>query len=142
VFNLVVVVLKYAVVALLYLFLAYVLVTLSRDVVRAGRRETGAPRAAKLAVVGGPGAAPGQTFPLSDAALIGRGDGVDVLLSDDFASERHARVTRSGQGFVLEDLGSTNGTYLGEHRLSEAVTLFDGDEFTVGQTTLRYRVVA
>ena len=84
---------------------------------------------------------PGTAFPLTDATLIGRGEAVDVRLADDFASERHARVSRTASGFVLEDLGSTNGTFLGERRINETVPLADGDEFTVGGTTLRYEVV-
>ena len=141
-FDLIVIVLKFALVALLYLFLAYVLVTLSRDVVRAGRRNMTPPAAAKLSVIGGPGAPAGAIFPLSETTVIGRGDEADIKLTDRFASERHARVTRTASGFLLEDIGSTNGTLLGERRVYEATLLADADEFTVGQTTLRYEVGA
>lgn len=137
-FNLVVAALKLLAIAALYLFLAYVLITLSKDVVRAGRRVGAPVMAARLEVVAGPGAAPGTAFPLAGSATIGRADSNEVPVDDRFASEQHSRVTRTARGFVLEDLGSTNGTLYGERRLSEAVVLSDGDEFTVGQTTFRY----
>jgi hypothetical protein len=141
-FNLTVVALKFVIAACLYLFLGYVLLVLSRDVVRAGRRSVAPVTSARLVVVGGPGAEPGRAFALSESSLIGRGDGADLKLADGHASERHARVMRTGSGFVLEDVGSTNGTFLGEERIGEAVRLADGDEFTVGGTTLRFEVRA
>lgn len=141
-FNLLVVALKFLVVAALYLFLLYVLLTLSGDVVRAGRRAARPAAAARLAVVSGPGFATGHKLPLADSTGIGRAQEADIIIDDRFASERHSRLTRTAGGFLLEDLGSTNGTYLGEHRITEAVVLADGDEFTVGQTTFRFEVVA
>lgn len=141
-FNLVVILLRSALVALLYLFLAYVLIILSRDVVRSARRSAAPPASARLSVVGGPGAAAGTRYALSESTLIGRAQAADISLDDAFASERHARLSRTAAGFLLEDLGSTNGTFLAERRISEAVLLADGDEFTVGQTTFRFEVTA
>lgn len=140
-FNVVVLALRFVVLAALYLFLAYVLVTLSRDVVRAGRASRAPAAAARLQAVGGPGAPAGTRFSLSDVAVIGRAPQAEIHVDDAFASERNARITRTPSGFVLEDLGSTNGTLFGERRLSETVLLSDGDEFTVGQTTLRFEAL-
>jgi hypothetical protein len=137
-FNLVVAVLRFLLLAGLYLFLAYVLVTLSRDVVRAGRRAGGGACSAVLIAMAGPGALPGTAFSLADLTTIGRGADSTVALTDDFASERHARIRRTAAGFVLEDSGSTNGTFLDDRRVSEPTPLCEGDELTVGRTTFRY----
>ena len=55
----------------------------------------------------------GIAYDLMDGATLGRGD-VEIRLDDPFASSRHARISREGHVFVIEDLGSTNGTYLNE----------------------------
>ena len=55
-------------------------------------------------------------------------------------SRRHARILAARGCFTLEDLGSKNGTYLGETRLSPGAELADGDEFRLGQTTLVFRI--
>jgi pSer/pThr/pTyr-binding forkhead associated (FHA) protein len=57
-------------------------------------------------------------------------------------SRRHARIVSAGDRFVLEDLGSKNGTYLGHRRLEAAAPLADGDEFRLGNTALVFRVQA
>jgi hypothetical protein len=138
-FDLTVVALKFVLLAGLYLFLAYVLVTLSRDVVRAGRRSgAAAPTTGWLIAVTGPGALPGAEFELGDVTSIGRAGDSTIPLSDDFASERHARVRRAAAGFILEDAGSTNGTFLDDRRVGEATLLADGDEVTVGCTVFRF----
>ena len=72
-------------------------------------RDGGAP---KLRVRTGAGLAAGSAYDLSDGALLGRGDQADIRLEDGFASSRHARLIPQGDVMVLEDLGSTNGTYL------------------------------
>lgn len=73
-----------------------------------------------------------------DRLVIGRHEGSDIRLEDPGASRRHAEVRRRGDGFVLADLGSTNGTLVndvpvGEHELSE------GDRITIGNTNLEFR---
>src|SRR5205085_1474239 len=55
----------------------------------------------------------GVAYDLMEGATLGRGD-VEIRLDDPFASSRHARISREGQVVVIEDLGSTNGTYLNE----------------------------
>jgi hypothetical protein len=73
-----------------------------------------------------------------DTALIGRLAGSEVEISDPGASRRHAEVRRKGDGFVIVDLGSTNGTLVNNDPVSER-TLEDGDRITIGQTTLEFR---
>lgn len=65
--------------------------------------------------------------------LIGRDGSCDVVVKDTAASRRHARVEPSGDGWVLTDLGSANGTYLNGVRITSSVTLKGGDTFRVGR---------
>ncbi len=100
------------------------------------RRET--PRRdvpARLVVTGGP--LRGTTLPLGSAEiLIGRAPSCTLVLDDDYSSQRHARVfERAGQWYV-EDLGSTNGTFLGKTRIEEPTPLPLGSPLKVGQSTL------
>lgn len=76
----------------------------------------------------------GQIFPLDNASLIiGRDPMSDILLNDPEVSRQHVRLTRSAQGYLLEDLGSTNGTYVDGQRLSsEARALQPGQSVSIG----------
>lgn len=70
---------------------------------------------------------------------IGRGIGSDLPLPlDPMVSTRHARIVREGRSFWLEDLGSRNGVYLGDERLTERALIGPGTTFTVGQTQLEF----
>lgn len=81
----------------------------------------------------------GERVPVgSEPAVIGRVTGCAVVLADLNASRRHAHVFHSTQGFVVEDLGSTNGTLVNGMRLTEPRYLYDGDVITIGSTHLRF----
>lgn len=80
----------------------------------------------------------GQRFPLGAAALtIGRATDALVRLTDTSVSRRHAEVRRTGDGWTLVDLGSTNGTRVNGSPITER-RLEDGDTITVGDATLRF----
>jgi len=103
----------------------------------AGRkRGTRGPR--HLVVTAGP--LTGTRITLGEQAiLIGRADDSTLVLTDDFASSRHARLTnRSGQWYV-EDLGSTNGTYLDQQRVQGPLLISPGQPIRIGQTVLELR---
>jgi pSer/pThr/pTyr-binding forkhead associated (FHA) protein len=86
------------------------------------------------------GALAGTTVPLSGAPItIGRADDSTVVLTDDYVSTRHARLTPQGDDWVLEDLGSTNGTFLGRQRISSPVRVPPGAPIRVGKTVLELR---
>ncbi|MCL3860787.1 FHA domain-containing protein [Actinotalea sp. K2] len=89
----------------------------------------------RLVVTAGP--LRGTTLPLtSSAILIGRAPSCTLVLDDDYSSSRHARVfPQDGQWFV-EDLGSTNGTFLGRQRVEEPTSVTVGSQIRVGQSTL------
>jgi pSer/pThr/pTyr-binding forkhead associated (FHA) protein len=100
------------------------------------KRPRGAPT--HVAIVEGANA--GETISLDHAPLlIGRGSDAAIRLDDDYVSTRHARIAASGEQWFVEDLGSTNGTYIGSQRLSQPATLQLGSQIRIGKTTLELR---
>jgi hypothetical protein len=79
----------------------------------------------------------GVAYDLTEGATLGRGD-VEIRLDDPFASSRHARISREGNVVVIEDLGSTNGTYLNEEPLNGPQPLHDGDRIRIGDCEFSY----
>ncbi len=88
-------------------------------------------------VVTSPAGLSGTTFPLSDELTIGRSPGCGVSLPDDtFVSSVHARVFKRSGEYLVEDLGSTNGTLLNDARVAGPARMQAGDRLRVGETTL------
>ena len=98
-------------------------------------RPSGTP---KLRVGSGAGLRAGAAYDLSDGALLGRGDQADIVLEDSFASSRHARLVPHGDVMVLEDLGSTNGTYLNDEPLRGPQPLHPGDRIRIGDSDFTF----
>lgn len=79
----------------------------------------------------------GITVPLAQAPiLIGRGNDAAIRLDDDYVSTRHARIAASGDQWFVEDLGSTNGTYIGSVRITQPTTIALGTQVRIGKTIL------
>ena len=93
---------------------------------------------ALLVVETAPGHTPGSRYDVSGGAVIGRGD-VEIVLEDTFASSRHAKVDRQGAAVVLEDLGSTNGTYLNDELLRGPAPLHPGDRIRIGDSVFTFQ---
>jgi pSer/pThr/pTyr-binding forkhead associated (FHA) protein len=103
-------------------------------------RPTKRPRGAPTHVAIVEGANAGETASLDQAPLvIGRGADAAIRLDDDYVSTRHARIASSGDQWFVEDLGSTNGTYIGSHRLTQPTTLQVGSRVRIGKTTLELK---
>src|SRR5436190_12204341 len=92
----------------------------------------------RLIVERAPGHSAGMEYDLGDGAVLGRGEQAEIRLEDPFASSRHARIVRQGGVMVLEDLGSTNGTYLNEEILGGPAPLHPGDRVRIGDSEFTY----
>ncbi len=80
----------------------------------------------------------GQTIALERGITIGRSDAADLSIDDQFVSHMHARILERGAYHFVEDLGSTNGTFLNDRRVEKDAQLKVHDSLRIGQTTLRY----
>jgi pSer/pThr/pTyr-binding forkhead associated (FHA) protein len=152
--NLVLDLLKYVFLAVLYLFMWFVVKAVLNEIRPQQRRRRTArqpaptpsrppPRRPKkaprhVAIVEG-GALKGKSFELSDELVIGRADRCHVVLDDTYVSQMHARIFARNGSYVLEDLGSTNGTYLNRRRITSPSELQRGDQVKIGKTLMELR---
>lgn len=81
----------------------------------------------------------GLDFTVEDVVVVGRSDQADIYLDDSYASEFHLRFSMIEGGLVLQDLGSTNGTYVNGRRIATPVGLSKGDAVQVGKTVMEVR---
>jgi hypothetical protein len=158
--------LKFGFLAVLYLFLLWVARSALRDLrgassATATAAPAGAPippdatglhsassagvadlagRAPRLVVERAPGHAPGMIYDLDEDIVLGRGEQAEIRLEDPFASSRHARVYRQGNILVIEDLRSTNGTYLNEELLETPRPLHPGDSLRIGDSEFTFEI--
>jgi len=145
--------LKFGFLAVLYLFLLWV----SRSALKELRTSTApapettgfhglgpAGRAAAtdafLVAVRGGGINPGERFDLFGGLSIGRSPDADIRIEDRFASSVHARLYSRGATYYVEDLNSTNGTYLNGAVLEGEAELADLDEVKIGDTEFRFEL--
>jgi pSer/pThr/pTyr-binding forkhead associated (FHA) protein len=99
-------------------------------------RAAGRKRAAPVLRLLAPAELKGRTYPLGDEVTVGRAAGCQVTIDDTYASQLHARVfLQDGQVFV-EDLGSTNGTYLNRRKVTGPMVVQRGDKLQIGNTVL------
>jgi pSer/pThr/pTyr-binding forkhead associated (FHA) protein len=98
-------------------------------------RDEGARRRPQLRIVE-PEELSGRLFDLDEELTIGRAAGCQITLDDTFVSQLHARVFRREGQFLVEDLGSTNGTYLNRQKVTGPMVLRPGDELQIGNTIL------
>lgn len=96
-----------------------------------------APRRATLEITVPSGAS--QTVPVGRRVVLGRGAGADVTIDDEYSSDRHAAFELEGDTVWVEDLGSTNGTRIGETRIRERTLVAPGTEVLVGRTRVVVR---
>ncbi|MGH2838248.1 MAG: FHA domain-containing protein [Thermoleophilaceae bacterium] len=151
--------LQFGFLAILYLFLLWVARSARRDLVRGQepvlaaqpdepedrreRRHSGPDLSAgvdpRLEVVAAMGYEPGTVIDVAEGATLGRAGSADIHVEDPFASSVHARIfARDGFMFV-EDMGSTNGTYLNGRTLRKAEQLKPADKIRIGDSEYSYR---
>jgi hypothetical protein len=97
-------------------------------------------RAPRLVIDRAPGHDPGMIYDLDGDLVLGRGERAEIRLEDPFASSSHARVWEQGNTVVIEDLGSTNGTYLNEELLESPRPLYPGDRVRIGESEFTFEV--
>jgi pSer/pThr/pTyr-binding forkhead associated (FHA) protein len=147
-------VLKYALLALLYFFVFRAVRSVMSDLrsrndpARATRPAASAPAAPRpsrgakpptqVAVFEGDGAKP-RTVRLDDPTEIGRGDHCAIRLGAPYVSQVHARLSSDGGAWSVEDLGSTNGTFLNDRKVDGRLEVHAGDVVKVGKTVLELR---
>jgi pSer/pThr/pTyr-binding forkhead associated (FHA) protein len=156
---LVVALVKYGLLALLWIFVLMAVRTIRTDLAAnrstraGGQLATTPPRAAAPPPVRGSGrrsaarrlvvvegALAGTTVTLTDAPVtLGRADDSTLVLTDDYASSRHARLVPGDQAWTLEDLGSTNGTYLGQAKVTRPTPVPLGQPIRIGKTVMELR---
>lgn len=129
---------RIAFVVALYLFLMVLAFLLRRELKsKSSRADERAP--ADLLVVDPfeTGLEAGERIPLLAASSIGRNNDNDIVLSDTFVSFEHAKLSWNGRGWVLEDLGSTNGTRVNGQVVRRAVPIKPGDTVEFGRVKTR-----
>ena len=144
-----------------FLALLWLFVLAAMRVIRADLRTSGQPRIAVPPPARRRGKGTGQARPAAGTptqlivteggltgtrirltgapVLIGRANDSTLVLEDDYASTRHARISLQNGRWIVEDLGSTNGTYLGERKLDGPVPLEIGVPLRIGRTVLELR---
>ncbi len=147
--------LKYAFLAVLYIFVARAVKAAYLELrppastrARAARSPAPAPArppqkrskkpVRRVAVVEGD-SLQGKSFDIGDELTIGRAEKCSVVLDDPYVSQVHARIFANNGGFMVEDLGSTNGTYLNRQRITAPTELQRGDRVKIGKTVLELR---
>ncbi|MDQ3660142.1 MAG: FHA domain-containing protein [Actinomycetota bacterium] len=150
--NLVLELLKYAFLAILYIFVARAVKAVYLEL-RApnprrastrtpaparppARRPKKAPR--KVAIVEGD-TMKGKSFEVSEELVVGRAEKCHIVLDDTYVSQMHARIFSKGESIMVEDLGSTNGTYLNRRRITSPSELQRGDQVKIGKTVMELR---
>lgn len=146
--------LKYVFLIVLYIFMARAVRAIflevkgnpaSRPVAPARKQKAQRPQARRTKKAPGTAAVvegdslKGKTYPLAEELTIGRGPQCSLVLDDAYASTVHARLfNRDGMVFV-EDMGSTNGTYLNRQKITSPTELQRGDKVKIGKTVLEMR---
>ena len=151
---LVVAVLKYGLLALMWIFVVAAVRIVRNDLTGSGRGRTPAPARAKAVPAPRPprkrgqarrlvvtaGALTGTTVTLGESPItLGRADESTLVITDDYASSHHARLVPVEGGWHVEDLGSTNGTYLGTAKVTRPTPVPLGQPIRIGKTVLELR---
>lgn len=139
--------LRYVFLFLLYIFVLLVARTVYRELspvprakaVHEPARKVIGKRGAYLVITGKGGRRRRVDWEVSKEVLIGRAPECSVCLQDEFASNLHAKIYQAEGRFYVEDLGSTNGTYVNGRRINYPTELRGGDNIKVGNTLMEFR---
>lgn len=145
--ELVLSILKYLFLILLFIFLARAVRAMYLEIYgtrNARRRETtDAPRTKaqrppdRVAVASSNGKP--RVYTLEEELLIGRGEKCHVVINDVYASQVHARIFKRDDAYFIEDMGSTNGTFLNRKKVTAALPVNRGDRVRIGKTEIEFK---
>ena len=137
--QIVLVILRLAMVLLLYLFLAWVIRALWADL-RTSPQRAPVESAAHMVFVDGASGGPdaGATVPLASTTTIGRAEDNAVVIEDEFISAHHALLRRERGAWWLSDAGSTNGTWANERKVERPILVKAGDTLRFGRLRVRF----
>lgn len=133
-FELTILVLKYVFLVFLYFFIILIVRLVYLDLYY----KRLPPRGPHLIMLESDGNKVGGTFKLEDELKIGRDEDNQIVIDDAYASGLHARVYQQGDHIYVEDMGSTNGTFVKERKIKRPVSLRSGDQIRVGHTNMRF----
>ena len=134
--ELVLLIARLAFLALIYIFVYQVVTALRRELENTPAASSLGP-AGVLRVVRGSGLAPGRRLPLEPITTLGREAGNTLVLTDPLVSRHHARLTHQGGVWLVEDLGTHNGTWVDDRPVNGmAISLPAGGRLQVGETVL------
>lgn len=131
--EIVILALRLALALVLYAFLAAALLFLWRDL-KSATLATESPPEGYLELLTPP--SPGQTFPLSNLNLLGRSTDNTIMLDEETVSSHHATLSFRGGQWLLEDLGSKNGTGVNDLELEDPMVVTYGDQIRLGHVIL------
>jgi len=142
-------ILKYFFLSLIFLFLARAVRAMYLEIYGPRTARVAAPSPARVSmpktskraerlVVTAPGVA-AKEYEIQDELIIGRAEKCQVVLTDAYSSQVHARVFRRDDELFLEDMGSTNGTYLNQKKVTAAQPVARGDKARIGKTEMEFK---
>jgi pSer/pThr/pTyr-binding forkhead associated (FHA) protein len=138
--HVIILLLRIAVVFLLYFFLWQVLRVVTQDLRSSALTtpEQSNPYGQMVVVSAGQTGLPvGKAFPLSPVTVLGRGMDNEIALNDTFLSSKHARLELRGDEWILEDLRSTNGTFVNGFEVRDPTPVNEGDVVRIGRIELK-----
>lgn len=145
--EIVYVILRYVFLALLLVFVFLIAGVVYREISPAPGAKKGkiakSPRSrgrkATLTLITASGKRKPSRWELDKEVIVGRGGNCDIPIGDEFASNLHAKIYEAEGRFYVEDLGSTNGTYVNGRRITYPTELRGGDQIKIGRTALEFR---
>ena len=133
-------IMKYAIIAIIYLIIIFALRIMYKDIKGGGKKKTVIKKTMGLEVI-----ERGENFnlrvgaviPLNDELTIGRKADNLLILGDKYVSSQHARIYMKNTDYILQDLGSTNGTLMNNKRVKDKVVIKKGDEIKIGTSIFK-----
>ena len=133
-------IMKYAIIAIIYLIIIFALRIMYKDIKGGGKKKAVIKKTMGLEVI-----ERGENFnlrvgaviPLNDELTVGRKADNLLILGDKYVSSQHVRIYRKNTDYILQDLGSTNGTLMNKKRVKGSVVIKKGDEIKIGTSIFK-----